>query len=169
MFRLRKTHHTCLPAAQRGRVTSRGTPRRYQAGQALVEMAVLTPLLLLLVIGIIELGRLAYYAIEVSNAARAGVQYGSQNLVTADDNAGMQLAGQQDAPDITGLAATATHYCACASGGGSTCLSTDCPSPDHRLVYVQVNTTGTLQTLFNYPGIGSSFTVSGHAVMRVAQ
>jgi TadE-like protein len=39
-------------------------------GQSLVEVAVAFPLLLLLVLGIADLGRFAYYAIGVAHAAR---------------------------------------------------------------------------------------------------
>ena len=43
-----------------------------QSGQALVEMAFVVPLLLLLALGVIEVGRYAYISILVGNAARAG-------------------------------------------------------------------------------------------------
>src|SRR5438093_11626227 len=39
-------------------------------GQAVVETALLLPLLMLLVMGTADLGRVFYYAIEVTNAAR---------------------------------------------------------------------------------------------------
>ena len=140
------------------------------AGQGLAEIALMIPMLLILVLGIIELGRLAYFSIEVANAASAGARYGAQSLVTAFDLAGMRTAAISDAQDLTALTVpTATYYCSCASGAGSSCAPTDCPAPDHRLVYVQVNTRGTLNTLFNYPGIGASFTVNRQAVLRVAQ
>ena len=35
--------------------------------------------------------------------------------------------------------------------------------------YVQANTTATVNTMFNYPGIPSSFTLHGFAQMRVLQ
>lgn len=41
-------------------------------GQALVEMALVLPLLFLLLFGVIEMGRIGYAYITVSNAARAG-------------------------------------------------------------------------------------------------
>lgn len=44
--------------------------KRDTRGQALVEMALLLPLLLLLVIGILEFGRAWYYKQQVNNAAR---------------------------------------------------------------------------------------------------
>jgi Flp pilus assembly protein TadG len=45
---------------------------RSEKGQSLVELALLTPILLLLVVGIVEMGRYATLSIEVANAARAG-------------------------------------------------------------------------------------------------
>jgi len=41
-------------------------------GQALVEMALVLPLFFLLLFGVIEMGRVGYAYITVSNAARAG-------------------------------------------------------------------------------------------------
>lgn len=49
-------------------------PRRKDAGQALVEMAIALPVLLLLVCGIIEFGRAMYIKNTLTSAARAGVR-----------------------------------------------------------------------------------------------
>jgi Flp pilus assembly protein TadG len=142
--------------------------RAADTGQAIAELAVITPLLILLLIGLVEVGRFAEFSILVSNAARAGVQYGAQNLVTAADNTAMQNAATADAQNVSGLTATATSFCKCADGTTSTCQPTDCSS-SHRLVYVQVDTTGTLQSLLHLPGIPGSLTIAGRAVMRVNQ
>jgi len=48
--------------------------RRKDAGQALVEMAIVLPFLLLLVCGIIEFGRAMYIKNTLTSAARAGVR-----------------------------------------------------------------------------------------------
>ena len=48
-------------------------------GVAAVELAIILPLILFSLIAVIELGRLAYYSIEVSNAAHAGAAYGAQS------------------------------------------------------------------------------------------
>lgn len=140
-------------------------------GTALAEIAVILPMLVLLLVGLVEVGRFGNYAIMAGNAARAGVQYGSQNLVTAADIAGMQTTALNDAQHASGLTATASNYCECADGTASSCLSTDCPT-SHRIVYVQVLTTGTLPTITNYSGLPAilrTITVHGKAVMRVAQ
>src|ERR1700730_16367545 len=72
-----------------------------ERGQSLVELPVVVPLLLLLLVGIIEIGRFAFYSILVSNAARAGAQYGAQSLATAGDTTGISTAGTNDATGIT--------------------------------------------------------------------
>lgn len=64
-----------LRAAPPGR--ARGAPARVAGeprsrGQALVELALVTPILLVLLLGAIDLGRLFYAQITVTNAAREG-------------------------------------------------------------------------------------------------
>lgn len=142
--------------------------RRSTSGQALIELAVTMPLLVLLLVGAAELARVAYAAIETSNAARAGVQYGAQNHVTASDFAGMQLAATNDGPNVHGLAANASNFCICANGEASTCATGDCAG-SRILEYVTVNTTSTFDPLIYCPGLPTSFTLNGQAVMKVWQ
>jgi Flp pilus assembly protein TadG len=152
-------------------------------GQSFVELALVLPIFVVLLVGAAEFGRLAYFSIEVSNAARAGVAYGAQNHVTASDNPGMQLAATNDGSNVVGLAAscggtsvnglcaTASHFCSCSGGGSSTCQSTDCATPaDNRILeFVQVNTTAVVDPLFYVPGLPRTYTLNGQAIMRVEQ
>jgi Flp pilus assembly protein TadG len=118
-------------------------------GQALVEMALLTPLLLLLMAGAIDVGRLAHYDAMLASGARAGAQYGSLNLITADNAAGMTAAAVNDIPSLTPITVASSSYCACAGGSGTvTCTATAC-STSHRAVYVKVSVTGTFHPLFH--------------------
>jgi Flp pilus assembly protein TadG len=50
-------------------------PRRPADGQALIELALLLPLLFLLIVNVINFGGLLYAWITVSNSARVGAQY----------------------------------------------------------------------------------------------
>jgi Flp pilus assembly protein TadG len=139
-------------------------------GAALAEMAIILPMLCLLLSGLVEAGRFGYYTILTGNAARAGVQYGAQNLATAADNAGMASRALSDGQNVTGLSATASHSCTCADGTTSTCLATDCAS-SHRIVYVTVTATGTFPSLLNYSALPASLrsiTVTDTATMRVS-
>lgn len=80
---------------------------RADRGSSLLELALILPLLMLTMIGAAELGRIAYASIEVSNAARAGVAYGAQNLGTminssgTVDPTGVKNAAQNEASNIT--------------------------------------------------------------------
>lgn len=151
--------------------------RHDDAGQAFVEVALLLPLLFLLLVGGAEVGRLAYAAIEVSNAARAGVAYGAQTHATAADYNGIKQAALADAPDIASLTVSPqTLACSCQDTTGTvtsiTCSSTAltaCPRPSIILEDVQVNTSATFNTGFHLPGLPSSFSLQGQAIMRVEQ
>lgn len=155
----------------RGREMPDHTTERRDAGQAILELALIMPIFVLLIIGAAEFGHLAYAAIEVTNAARAGCAYGAQTHITASDNADIQLAAIQDGSNISGLTATPSHFCACSTGGTIACSTalTSCPSPARIIEYVQVNTAASVAPIFNYPGISKTFNLSGQAVMRVEQ
>jgi len=137
-------------------------------GLATIELALVTPIFVILLLGGAEFGRLMYIGIEVSNAAHAGVQYGAQSHATALDNTGMQTAATTDGSDVAGLSATASHSCLCSDGSASTCLNTDC-STSRIIEYVQVNTTVSVAPMFTYTGLPGTVTLTGHAVMRVEQ
>jgi Flp pilus assembly protein TadG len=137
-------------------------------GQSAVELSLSIPMLIVLLLAAVELGRIFYIQISVSNAARAGVQYGAQSITIASNNTGIQQAALADAPNITGLTATASHYCQCANGNASTCLATDC-SGSHRLLFVKVTTSAPYTPMMSYPGLPGAMTLSGSAVMRVPE
>jgi len=163
-----KDRGTVMPA---GRRVMRG-----DIGQALVELALIFPVFILLLVGAAEFGRLAYAAIEVTDAARAGVAYGAQSHITASDTTGMQTAATQNAPDVTGISAVATNFCACSTAPTaqnsctSAAVTTSCSTaPAHSEEFVQVKTSAAVNTVFHYPGLPTLYTMTGQAIMRVEQ
>jgi len=121
-------------------------------------------------IGIIELGRYSYYSILVANAARAGAQYGAQNLGTAADTTGIKNAASQDGQSLSALTISSAQQCGCTGSSlSSTCPASSCTSPEHPLVYVQVTAAATFNSLFNYPGIPRTLSLSSVSTMRVGQ
>ena len=151
-----------------------------QAGVALIEFAIVLPLLMMLLIGLIEVGRLAYFTIEVSNAAHAGAHYGAISPTSTIQ--GMHDATISDGQNsISNLTVTQNNYvCACwdtvthteapATPTAAAC-GQPCSSGGTSVTYAQVTAQGTINTLFNYSGIGlaNSWTVSRTAIIRVAQ
>jgi len=141
------------------------------------------PILLLLTLGVIEMGRYAYIGILVGNAARAGAAYGSAHLANASTDPTVQAKVRAAAINDfqnngqTGLAATSTTTCGCDNNGtlsADTALGCDptgapptCPA-GHWVVTIHVTASGTFGSLFSYPGIPASIDVSRTASMRVA-
>jgi Flp pilus assembly protein TadG len=138
---------------------------RSESGASLVEFAIVAPVLISLLVGLIEVGRYTYIAILAANAARAGVSFGAQNLVNAANASAMQSAALADAQSFPSMSASPTVFC---SADGTTVVS--CPpttSPSPTYYYVEVTTTGTFKSLFNYPGIPNNIPITGQAIMRV--
>lgn len=109
---------------------------RSQSGQTMLELALLLPFLLLLLFGVIEMGRYMYISILVANAARAGAAYGATHpgdvfaagyggIATAADNdfisngEGTSTTTKTKTGTVTtaNLTVTATVSCGCDSSG----------------------------------------------------
>src|SRR2546425_8499492 len=58
--------------------------KRSSQGQALVEFAIALPILILVVAGVLELGRGYSYAVAVSDAARDGARYVAGKTATTN-------------------------------------------------------------------------------------
>jgi Flp pilus assembly protein TadG len=137
---------------------------RSESGTSMVEFALVLPVFLFLLIGMIETGRYMYLAILASHAARAAVQYGAQSTFTAVDTAGMINAAVQDGESLSNWHVYPTHFCK-NNGAIATCPVGE-PSST-TAYYVQVEVTGTFTSLLNYPGIQNSEPITSTAVMRV--
>jgi len=142
------------------------------SGQAMLELCLILPVLLLLILGTIELGRAAYFEIEVSDAARAGALYAAQSMADAVDGAGILQAVQKNAQDLSLTNANLNLpplVCVCpgsASVTTGTCPGGGCTNPQ---VYVTVNTSYSLSPLFQYPGLPATFPLHGSSIMPVRQ
>jgi Flp pilus assembly protein TadG len=126
---------------------------RHERGQSLVEFAMVLPLLLVLLFGIVDFGRAFQSWISITNAAREGARVGT-----------------------TG--ATATTICArveaTAAVSGATCTVTGVPGMTGDNVTVKVDYTLSLITpigpmlgLLGGQGLQSSFPLTSTAIMRI--
>jgi Flp pilus assembly protein TadG len=139
-----------------------------ERGQALIETALALPLLFVVLVGVAEFAMASYAAIEVSNAALAGVQYGAQNPATATDTAGIQTAAANDAGNLTLGPTTVSHSCICSNGGASTCQPTDCSGSNIETI-LTVQTQMDFIPGFRYLGLPTAFTLHGLAAQKVLQ
>lgn len=165
---------------------------RSDSGQSILEVAIVAPVLVLLLAGTYDVGRYMYDGIEIANAARAGVQYGAQNLVAANQYGGIIAAVTSDAPEMK-LQTTAPSdvssgpqaipstdpptsflVCACDSTpatlgpctGGS---AVTCGANDRVDTFVQVVVSHTFTPTFSLPGLPSSLTITRTAIQELNQ
>ena len=119
---------------------------------AAVELAVLLPFLAFLFVIGVDFARVFYCAVTVTNAARNGASYGSQDATHAADTAGIQAAALADAtnlspaPDVSSTTAT--------DADGNPC--------------VRVTVTYTFQSITHVPGGPGAVNLSRTVQMRTA-
>lgn len=164
---------------------------RDSCGAALVELAVTTPLFFLLIVGSMELGRIAYFAVVVQNAARAGASYGSVNISNANQISNVQQAAKNDAPDVSDLIVVSPgQVCVCETIDPSTgnpsfnpsndtiactdstitnCTADSATSIQKVVQYVTVHTSANIDPLIYLPGLPKSYTLYGYSALRILQ
>lgn len=160
-----------------------------ESGQTLLEFALMLPFMMLLLLGIAELGRAAFITIKVTNAATAGASFGSQNRANASNFLAIQNHALCDANGDLGLDVTrcsagiltlsntvATNGCVCDSGDGASCNpmpAGDCTTiscgSGQVVECVKVTTHADFDPLFHFPGLPTTYQTNGKAIMRVQQ
>ncbi len=137
---------------------------RGEHGQALVETALTIPLLLLLLLGAAELARVAYAAIEISNAARAAVQYAAQSEGNMNDTPGITTAAQNDAANLTGVMVTVSLGNSCSDSSTYNALTKGCTGTFGQLLpNVTVTTSVNFDPLLYMPYLPNTIALHGQA------
>jgi Flp pilus assembly protein TadG len=161
--------------------------KKGERGQTMLEFALVAPFLLLLAIGVVEIGRAVYYTVAVNNGATAGAEFGSSSQNAAGDNTDIINSAVCDANGgvppscktgvLTSANVTVNRGCVCDDKGtgvscnpmpaAGTCANIACNVSVAECI--QVQTTGTFTPIVPFPGLPSSYTANGNAIMRVRQ
>lgn len=121
----------------------------------MIEFALVMPILFLLLVGMLDLGRFGLQKSAMLQGARAGGQYA---LVAYSESANINSTAQS-ATGLTGVTATNTVFCECVSGTAVSC-STTCGSGETLKRYVTVTTTKAFSSVLSvstlsFAGMGS--------------
>jgi len=147
------------------------------AGETLVELALALPLLVTILAITVDYARIFHTSVALQNAARAGAQYGSQSVGRSGETSNMQTTAT-GAVDVSGVSATASRSCQCATDAGvfsdtsptpNNCAapaSVSCPSK-HLVATVTVTTTKTFNSFMHLPGLPASVNLTRSATLRV--
>lgn len=148
--------------------TSSGVGTTGESGQALIETAITLAMLVVMLLGAVEIGSIAYAAMQVTNAARAAVQYGDQSIGVMQDSTGMQTAASLEAPFLPNLnTPPPTLSCVCADGTACSTSGTSCGMGTTPVITIHVTTSATVTPYIHLPGLPSSFTLYGQAYQQV--
>lgn len=146
---------------------------RREDGSAMVEFGIAAPVLALMLIGGIDLGRLFYQSITLSSAANAGASYAVSSKTRWGDIGGITQAARDDATDlgeadgvVSLLVDTPVRTCECPGSGVVACSVEECIGYGRPQVFITVTVQKSFDTLFPYPGVPSGATLTGSAMRR---
>lgn len=135
--------------------------RDARRGNAAVEMAIAVPILMAMVLGAIDFGRVHLEAMVVKNASAIGSFYGAQSMQYATNSTAIQSAATGDAGGVDGFSVTSDILCQCLDANGDynsgvtqvSCGTASCGTYGVPRVYVRTRAQNTFSTLGWYPGI----------------
>jgi len=146
---------------------------RRRSGGSAIEFAILAPLLLIILTGVVELGMAAYQAMQAQTAVEAGILYAIQNGVTSPTAIGIAVTNATGTP---GLTATPTPlvFCGCPSytagvgvvSQGANC-TTVCGDGSKPGTYVTVSAALSHSTIMPYLKLPLPATLTASATVRV--
>jgi Flp pilus assembly protein TadG len=134
----------------------------------MVELAVALPILILMAVGIMDYGRVFFTSIAVSNAARAGAEWGAQNLgVNSDKFTQMGDFAKLEGAQAGTINVSANRTCRCGVTVVTCSTASDCgggygPAAE----YIEVTASKTVALLIKYPGLPTSINISRTATFR---
>lgn len=149
-----------------------------QQGNAVVELGLMLPLILLLTLGATDFGRLFYSAVTVVGSSTAGAFFGAHSNVHSVDSAGMQGLASSSATDLESVTVNGAQYCDCpdspASGPDDTARTVDCTNAVCTVsgygiprLFVRMQVTQNFQTFTPYPWLPSTTSITRNTYLRV--
>lgn len=148
------------------RMKIKSNRRKNQRGNALMEFAICSFLIMMLTAGVTEFSRSFSAADMAASAAEAGAQYGALSPAHWSDYAGMQAAALNDANNMTGVTATASNTCYCQLGGIPVTCPASCSSGS-PITYVTVQVTVPFTSILSLPYIPTTPTLTSTNSVRV--
>lgn len=137
--------------------------RRNDQGNALVEFALIVPVLLIMAMGIVDAGRAVSSNARLGSGVTAGLRYA---MADAYADTAIETAALEGSRFAAGDATVGVRrFCECPDGAAIVCTDT-CPA-GYRRIFVEVAMTRTQATVFSYPVIGSSVTVSRISSLQI--
>ncbi|MBT5432666.1 MAG: pilus assembly protein [Alphaproteobacteria bacterium] len=141
---------------------------RDESGNPAIEFALVVPILLVALLGLMDFGLMVYENTRLSQAADSGAKFAIM-AGNQDDDDGIIAATRAALPDTyTTAEVSVSRQCRCPTGTTVVCDSvcTDEIKPGR---YVEVSVTYPFSMIFSYPYMGRETVLNSHAVIRIPQ
>jgi hypothetical protein len=136
---------------------------RNRSGNMLLELALVSPIIVAVMIGMIDFGRGAQTSMSLRSAARAGAEYVSR---TGDLEKVEVIVAEAANLETATLVVAPIMFCECDGGVGATCGSY-CPDGTFARRFISVTAEQPFLTLVPYPMVPRPIQLSGRAILRV--
>jgi len=137
--------------------------KRNSDGASAVEFALLAPIFILMIVGTVDMGMYVLQKTQLHNTVHTSAVYVAR---AADDESLQTIAQETHQGNFEDITVTSAFECECADGAVLSCPAS-CGSDDYQRRYVLVSGTGSYSSLFPYPGIPQSITISTQSRVRV--
>lgn len=142
-------------------------------GVAALELLIVTPVLLILLLGFLSLSLASGLRGDLAMAARAGMQYALQDAASSPDLPAIVATTEHAAASLpVDVTAEASTWCACMTTAEGALLEVDCetqmcpePTPTpHR--YVRITASGQFPYPWAIPGLPTTWQLDAETVVR---
>ena len=121
-----------------------------------MELALIAPILIILMLGVIDYGRVYFAYISVTNGARIGADYAATGPTQAADTAAIKAAALADTTNLLNQSPTNPD------------VTVTTANDSQGSLYADVTMTYTFSTLFPWPGLPTSIDIERTVRSRVA-
>lgn len=150
----------------------RVTRKRSERGNALIEFALMSTVLMGMTLGVADFGRIFAIGDKAANAAAAGTAYAALSPAHYTDMAATQTAARNDLGNIANAQVVAARTCRCVLGGAPVSCADDpdvtpCAAGQTRKTYIEVAVTIPFRSLSGLPMVPGLTSVKGRSIVRV--
>ena len=146
---------------------------RETAGASAIEFGIIFPLMLLMLVVMGDLSTGILLKMELTSAARAGVQHGLVSKPDHDDLGAVETTALNALSNTGGVlrfrqgaSTSAVMICQCSDGTSEVCDGT-CTSPNYLQKRLTVTATKQWTPMIKYPGMNVPLTLTSSAVLRL--
>ena len=137
--------------------------RKNERGNALVEFAMIVPIMSMMFLGVVDAGRVIDANARLNDGVSAGLRFALSDAYASGSITNASLAGSGYGEGEA--SASYSMFCECPDGTALVCTA-QC-AQGYKRIFVQIDMNRTVDTLFSYPIIGQSMAVTRSGFLQV--